>query len=231
MSLKTDIKSKVSSYFNEPYEIVETKIVPSTDYSKLTFGNKALVSDLAFLFADIRKSSQLHSTYGFKKAARIYQSFHDISVRIIESKDGKVRAFDGDRVMGVFSGDYKCSNAAEAALKIKWAIVNILNPKLTTPIKVGMGVDFGKTMITKVGKGRDNNNNDLVWIGKACNYASHLSGYGSNSSILTTRAYNKINKDSKYSDKGENMWSPIKLTLKDNSIIDVYESKFGWVVN
>ncbi|MCR9154387.1 MAG: adenylate/guanylate cyclase domain-containing protein [Bacteroidetes bacterium] len=229
MALKDDLTNKISSYFNEPYEIEETKLIPGTDYSKLTFGNKALVSELAFMFADIRNSSELHSTYGFKTAARIYQSFHDITVRVVESQEGKVRAFDGDRVMGVFAGDYKCSNAATAAMKIKWAVENILNSELTTPIKVGMGVDYGNTLITKVGKGRDSNNNDLVWIGKACNYASHLSGYGKNQTILTTRAYNKI--AIKKSSKGEEMWTKSQLTLKDNTVIDVYKSNWGWVIN
>lgn len=228
MALKGDLTNKISSYFNEPYEIEETKLIPGTDYSKLTFGNKALVSELAFMFADIRNSSELHNTYGFKTAARIYQSFHDITVRVVESQKGNVRAFDGDRVMGVFAGDYKCSNAAKAAMKIKWAVENILNNQLTTPIKVGMGVDYGDTLITKVGKGRDSNNNDLVWIGKACNYASHLSVYGKNQTILTTRAYNKI--AIKKSSKGEEMWTKSQLTLKDNKIIDVYKSNWGRVI-
>jgi len=133
--------------------------------------------------------------------------------------------------MGVFSGKFKCSNATETALKIKWAVVNILNPKLKTPLKVGIGIDFGKVMITKVGKGRDENNNDLVWIGQSCNYASHLSGYGANSTIITEKTYKRINKDSKLSDKGEDMWTRTDLTLKNEKKIVVYVSKFGWVIN
>lgn len=230
MAIKEDLQNKIGAFFNEPYQIAQTEIIPSTDYSKLTFGNSALTSELTFLFADLRGSSKLHEVYGFKDAARIYQSFHDIVVRIIEHKDGKVRAFDGDRVMGVFSGDYKCSNACEAALKIKWAIVNILNPKLTQPLKVGIGIDYGTTLITKVGKGRDPNNTDLVWIGKACNYASHLSGYGNNQTIITPRTYNRINEKSKYSEKRIDMWTLSKLTLKNNEIIDVYKSNYGWVL-
>jgi class 3 adenylate cyclase len=230
MALKSDLENKIGSYFNEPYEIEETTIVPSTDYSKLTFGNKALVSELCFLFSDIRNSSELHNEYGFKTAARIYQSFHDISVRIIESKDGKIRAFDGDRVMGVFSGKWKCSNATQAAMKIKWAVKNILNAHLEVPIEIGTGIDFGNTLISKVGKGRDSNNNDLVWIGKACNYASHLSGHGRNSTIITTRTYNRINDKSKFSGE-KDMWTKKTLTLKNEKTIYIYESKWGWVIS
>lgn len=231
MALKSDLTHKINSYFNEPYEVSETKIVPSTDYSKLTFGNKALVSELCFLFVDIRKSSKLHSTYGWKTAARIYQSFHDITLRNIERKDGKVRAFDGDRIMGVFSGDFKCSNACEAALKIKWSVINLLNPKIKTPLSIGVGVDYGKTMITKVGKGRDSNNSDLVWIGKACNHASHLSSFGNNSTYISKGVYNKINDSSKYSDKGENMWTSGTITIKNEEKVPIYYSRWGWVLN
>ena len=66
MALLEELKSKILSFKNEAYEVEETTIVPSTDFSKLTFGNKGLSCEFAFLFADIRKSSQLHDTYGFK---------------------------------------------------------------------------------------------------------------------------------------------------------------------
>lgn len=230
MPLKTDLENKINTYFSEKYEVDETKIVPSTDYSKLTFGNKGLKAELAFLFIDIRKSSEMHTTYGFANTARILQSFHDICVRIIESKDGNIRAFDGDRIMGVFAGEYKCSNATQAARKIKWAIQNFLNPYLKTPIQIGNGVDFGDTLITKVGKGRNLNNNDLVWIGQACNYASHLSGYGKNTTIITQRTYNRMSNDSKFYN-GTNMWTEKEITIKNEKRIKVYESNWGYVVD
>ena len=53
MALKEDIENKVNSYFNEPYKVEETTIIPDTDYSKLTFGNKGLTAELAFLFVEI----------------------------------------------------------------------------------------------------------------------------------------------------------------------------------
>tara|TARA_B110000902_G_scaffold210996_1_gene241570 strand:- start:372 stop:1064 length:693 start_codon:yes stop_codon:yes gene_type:complete len=230
MSLKSDIENKVKSYFTEPYTVEDTKIVPDTDYSKLTFGNKGLKAELAFLFVDIRKSSEMHTTYGFADTARIYQSFHDICIRIIESKDGKIRAFDGDRIMGVFSGEHKCSNATQSARKIKWAIQNILNQHLKIPIKIGIGIDFGNTLIAKVGKGRDTNNNDLDWIGQACNYASHLSGYGKDTTLITSRTYNRMNENSKFYN-GKSMWSEKKLTIKNGKEIDVYESNWGFIVD
>ncbi len=134
MPLKLEIETKLSSFFKEKFDVKETTIVPSTDYSKLTFGNTGLISDLCFLFVDIRESSKLHERYGFANAARIYESFHEINVRLINTNNGKVRAFDGDRIMAVFSGDNKCTNAVKTAMQINWAIRNILNTHLLVVI-------------------------------------------------------------------------------------------------
>lgn len=230
MTTKENLTQKISGYFRTPYTIENTTIIPTTDYSRLTFGNKALTSELAFLFADIRSSSNLHETYGFQKAAMVYQSFHDISVKIITEMNGKVRAFDGDRVMGVFSGETKCTNAVKAAMKINWCVINILNIHLNPKLEVGFGIDFGPTLITKVGAGRDPNNSDLAWIGKACNYAAHLSGYGKNETYITTNLYNRMNDSAKLSGGKINMWKYKEIVLKDGKKTDVYVSSWIWKV-
>lgn len=222
MALLDDLKSKISSYSNEKYEIEETSIVPSTDYSKLTFGNKGLTSEFAFLFVDIRQSSQLHDVYGFKTAAKIYQSFHEINVRVINANDGNVRAFDGDRAMGVFSGSLKRTNAVKAAMQIQWAIRTILNPTLKTSILCGAGIDNGITLVTKVGKGRNSENQDLVWIGKASNHASHLANEAKNSTIISVDTFANMAKDNKTSSDGKQMWSSKILTLKDGTKVNCY---------
>ena len=229
MALLEELNGKIDAYVKQPYEIEETTIVPDTDTAKLTFGNKGLTCEYAFLFMDIRKSSQLHEQYGFPKAAKIYQSFHDINVRVIEENSGSVRAFDGDRVMGVFVGASKNSNAVKAAMQIQWAIRNILNPKLQTKITCGGGIDYGKILVTKIGKGRNKNNNDLVWIGKADNYASHLANEAKNTIIISTNSYDVLVADRKVSD-GKNMWQSKVLTLKNGTNVNCYESSYGWVI-
>jgi len=231
MALKEDLENKISSYFKEQYNVEETSIVPDTDYSKLTFGNKGLTAELAFLFVDIRKSSEMHTTYGFANAARIYQSFHDICVRIITHFNGNIRSFDGDRVMGIFAGGSKCTNAVKSAMKIRWAVNKLLSPHLKQPIKIGCGIDFGKTLIIKVGKGRDDNNKDLVWVGQASNYAAHLSDIGNNTIIISERTYNRMGASTKWAntdEKTQNMWKYKYLTLNNGKKIKVLESNWIW---
>ncbi len=229
MALLDDIKNKINSYAKEKYEVEETTIVPATDYSKLTFGNKGLTCDFAFLFVDIRQSSQLHDLYGYKTAAKIYQSFHEINVRVIKANSGNVRAFDGDRAMGVFSGSLKRTNAVRASMQIQWAIRTILNPALGTKIMCGAGVDNGPTLVTKVGQGRNTENQDLVWIGKASNYASHLANEASNSTIISVDTYNNMDKDNKTSSDGRAMWTSKIITLKNGTKVNCYESEWGWI--
>ena len=228
-----ELKNKINAYFTEKYEVEETTIIPSTDYSKLTFGNKGLTSEFCFLFVDIRKSSKIHEVYGFANAARIYQSFHDINVRVIDKNEGSVRAFDGDRIMGVFAGDSKNTNAVRSSMQIQWAIRNLLNKYLDVKLNIGIGIDFGKILITKVGKGRDPNNNDLVWVGQACNYASHYCQEANNTIIISEKTYNAMNESVKYSSntKEKNMWNRKIISLKNNQDIICYETTWHWEIN
>lgn len=229
MSLIEDIKTTTDTFFNHDFTIAETTIVPSTDYSKLTFGNNGLSAELAFLFIDIRKSSELHETYGEIGAAKIYQSFHDMNVRIINRRDGQVRSFDGDRIMGVFSGNRKNNNAVEAALNIRYAVSQVLNKKLPIgkKINIGIGIDYGKVLITKVGRGRNDSNNDLVWVGKACNYASHMCNESQNKIYISPAVYNRLDDSNKIA-SGENMWEKVIMTLKNQKLIYTYRTTYYW---
>ena len=103
------------------------------------------------------------------------------------------------------------------------------NLKKNTQVKI-TNILNNKSIIAKVGKGRDTNNNDLVWIGQACNYASHLSGYGKDTTLITSRTYNRMNENSKFYN-GKSMWSEKKLTIKNGKEIDVYESNWGFIVD
>lgn len=233
MALKDDLTNKILSYKRGKYEIQDTKTIPSAEDARLTYGNNGLKGEYAFLFADIRKSSQLITTYGLELTAKILQSYHDICVRVIISMGGEIRSFDGDRVMGVFAGDLKCSSAVEAAMKIQYGIKEILNPTLGTNIICGIGIDYGEALITKVGKGANVNNNDVVWIGKATNYASHLCNEADGCIIISSQVFPKLTDHSRYvmTSPKVDMWNSISLVLKTGSQIQCYKSRYTWTID
>lgn len=223
MSLTLDLTNKIKSYALGQYEIVKTTIIPEVTDQRLTYGNSGLLGEYTFLFVDIRQSSKLLGKYGNQLAAKILQSFHDINVRIIISNGGAIRSFDGDRVMGVFSGYNKQDNAVKAAMQIKYAIRTILNPILKADIKCGIGIDSGEVLITKVGKGANVNNNDVVFIGKAVNYASHLCNEANNCVIISPETYTKLTHSHLYQN-GISMWNILSIPLKTGAKITCYSS-------
>ena len=100
------------------------------------------------------------------------------SCRIIRSDGGEITAFDGDRVMAVYLGDSKNSNAAKSALKINWAVKNVINPAIkkqypdtSFEVAQAIGIDTSELFVARTGI---RGSNDLVWVGRAANYAAKL---------------------------------------------------------
>ncbi len=227
MGLFADLENKVSTYAKEKFVIDATNIIPDISHQKLTFGNTGLSGEFTFMFVDIRSSSHLSEIYGHEKAAKIYQCFHEINVNIINDNDGEVRAFDGDRIMGIFGGNGKNNNSVKAAMQIQWAITNILNTNLFVKIECGVGIDYGDTLITKIGKGRNKNNNDLIWVGKPINYASRLVNEAENKILISEEVYNRL-VDSRLYSHGILIWKLKHISLKSGKKILCYESNYTW---
>ena len=133
--------------------------------------------------------------------------------------------------MAVFIGDYKNTNAAKSALKIKWAVKEIVTPQMKRvytsddyEIKHVTGVDTSKLFVAKTGvRGA----NDLVWVGRAANHAAKLSALPATYTYITKAVYDKLNDEAKIGDDGRNMWEERKWTGFNDSTI--YRSAWGWV--
>lgn len=224
---KKRLKNKVSSFFREPFKTKEKKIIPDPYYPNLQKNNTGIICDLAFLFADIRCSSSLHKKYGIELSASIYKAFHEINVHFIEHYHGRVRAFDGDRIMGVFGKKGKASHAVASGMHILGAIRELLNAELATGINVGVGIDRGETLITKVGKGKDPNNQDLIWVGTSCNIASHLSEYGNNEIYATEDVFSDLREGWIYDVEGNQMWETTNLRVEGFEGVEIYKSGYS----
>lgn len=191
-----------------------------------------------FLYADLHDSTRL-AISNQRVAAEVFKSYLMGTTRIIRSLEGEVRSFDGDRVMGVFIGHVKNSNAAEAGIKINYFFSNVLIPAFNSfytgsfpsglLLNQTVGIDTSKVMVVRSGI---RNNNDLVWVGRAPNIAAKLSairreGY---STYITKAVFDVMNASSKFGGNPKQlMWE--SRTWPDGKAFNVetvYRSNWWW---
>jgi class 3 adenylate cyclase len=186
------------------------------------------------LYADLADSTDLIDNYKSLFAAEIYKSYLITACRIIRNHGGEITAFDGDRVMAVYLGKSKNSSAVHSALNIHWAVDKVINPAIKAQypntsfeLKQAVGIDTSQLLVAKTGiRGA----NDLVWVGRAANYAAKLCGVrqGSYVSFITEDVFKLLNDGSKYGgDPRQLMWN--KLMWAEMGIT-IYGSAFWWEV-
>lgn len=228
MAIKEDLEVYVSNTFKAAWTRRDGQKVPvETDVG---LGNVGVNLDAVCLYADMAKSTQLVDNYDPEFAAEIYKTFLYCASKLIRHHDGEITAFDGDRVMGVFIGGAKNSNAAKCALRINYAVQRIINPaiKVQYPssdyqVTHAVGIDSSPLLVSRIGY---RGNNDLIWMGKAGNYAAKLCAFrdGNFTSWITDAVYKSLSDEAKFSN-GVNMWEARNWTDKN---ITVYRSSYHW---
>jgi class 3 adenylate cyclase len=229
MGLKADLESQVAKIFGDQWNHPDGQKVPEPTDLKLD-SNDARVLDATVLYADMASSTDLVDSRKAHFAAEVYKAYLRCAAKIIQNRGGTITAYDGDRVMGVFIGDGKCSAAARAALELNWAVTNIVNVKLkaqypqeTYTLKHVVGIDTSQLWVARTGVRADN---DLVWVGRAANYGAKLCALnGKHSTYITDDVFRKLNDGSKYSN-GTLMWDKLTWTARNNATI--YGSTYWW---
>jgi class 3 adenylate cyclase len=182
-NLIEDVKSIISSEFSEV--ITETDSIPSIDDAGITYPNlvtkeqKSKIIETCVLYIDIRKSTQLNLNHRRDTLAKLYSSFARVMAQCGHCFDGKVRNIIGDRLMVLFNRNDCFTNAVNTAILMNSTSKYILNKYFPHDnIRCGIGIDYGKMLITKVGiikRGSENTSNkSLVWLGPPANIASKL---------------------------------------------------------
>jgi class 3 adenylate cyclase len=191
------------------------------------------------LFIDIRESTKIIDGFRRETGAKMYKSFLWGVTHIARMNDGEICSFNGDGVLIAFAGDYKRSHSTKAAMQMGWFAENILKPKLHSyfednqeldemKFNFGIGVDVGNVLVVRGGI-RGENNNDLVWVGNATNYAVKFSGIDDGELyhiFIGEDVYKKLNEDSKYIINGNQ-----KTDMWENRTwegVTVYRSKILW---
>lgn len=233
MSLSDDLNGAVKEIFEKEWSTRTGQVIPNPEDIKL--GNEAVEFEAAtVLYADLTGSTSLVNTKKWWFSAEIYKTFLYCAARIVRSQGGSITSYDGDRIMGVFIGDSQYASAARCALKINSAVHDIINPKLKTRyptanyvVKQVVGIDCSQLKAARTGV---RGGNDIVWIGRAANYAAKLTEIkATKSSWLTKDFYEKIPDSVKFGgDSKKNMWS--KYTWNENNDLTIYGSNWKWSV-
>ena len=195
-----NINSVISDWKNTGFTFNSKTSVPGLDDTNLTYGNgeekKGIEINTCVLFVDIRDSVQLTKDKQIRTMGKIYSVFTHCVLLAAQYEGGYVRNIIGDRVMVVFPQEDCYRKAVNCAITINH-IASIINKKFDNfEFKCGIGVDYGKLSVMKVGiqkKGAENDDNKgLVWVGDPANLASRL-----------TDCANKEFTDTNYSIHGE----------------------------
>ena len=229
MSLVEDYSNEVEEIFKQQWSVREGKKVPESE--DLALGNDAVKLDGAVLYADLDDSTNLVDGYKPAFAAEIYKTYLHCAAKVIRSEGGVITSYDGDRIMAVYIGELKNTCAARSALKINYTVTEIINPLLkkyypATDYRVRqvVGIDTSELFVARTGI---RGSNDLVWVGRAANYAAKLSSLSADyPSRLTEAVYKKSNKSAKYSNDGKPMWK--EATWNDMDGMRIYRSTWRW---
>jgi class 3 adenylate cyclase len=215
--------------FKAKWDERDGNVVPEDD--SLTLGNDAVKLKATVLYADLADSTNLVDGHAPFFSAEMYKTFLHCAAKIIRSENGFITAYDGDRIMAVYIGELKNSRAVRSALKINFAVSQVINPaqqgfyvKSFFTMKHVVGVDTSDLFIAKTGvRGA----NDLVWVGRAANYAAKLSSLpASFATYITKEVHDVIINELKVFTDGRAIWEPVRWNNFDDRII--YRSNWWW---
>jgi adenylate cyclase len=215
-SVRKEIQGIVDSDFN--IIIKETDKVPSIDDPDITYPNliskeqKCKLIETCILYIDIRKSTDLNLNHRRNTMAKLYSSFVRAMAKAGSYYGGKVRNIIGDRLMVVFDTINCYTNAVNTAILMNSVSSYILNKEFPhNEVKCGIGIDFGKMLVTKTGiikKGVENTSNkSLVWLGRPANISSKLTDVANKTTTKTkTNRIPTIKEGHRYSHLKDLQW-------------------------
>ncbi len=229
MSLEDDLYSKVVATFDTNWKEREARQVPEPQDVQL--GNDGVKLQGAVLYADLAESTELVQGHKAWFAAEVYKAYLYCASKLIAGEGGAITAFDGDRVMGVFVGEAKEKAAVRCALKINYAVVKVINPAIekkypntTYRVRQAVGVDTSSLFVARTGI---RGSNDLVWVGRAANYAAKLCSLRESSfaSWITKDVYDALDQSTRIGANGAAMWEERNWTARN---MTVYRSSWSW---
>jgi class 3 adenylate cyclase len=229
MGLKEDLTNEVMGIFASTWDTETTKNVPASEDLRLNANHAKDLEMATVLYADLDGSTRMVDNHKWWFSAEIYRAYLRCAAQIIRNEGGVITAYDGDRVMAVFTGDYKNTTAVKAALKINYAVEMILRPEITTwhkdqnfQLKHVIGIDTSQLHAARVGVHGDN---DIVWVGRAANYAAKLSSLSDHPIWITDSVHVRLNDEAKLHD-GKDIWMPYTWNAMNQK--SIFATTYHW---
>lgn len=226
-----DILKEIRAVFGKKWSTREGRQVPEAE--DLALGNDAVTLSGTVLYADMADSTGLVNGFRPWFAAEVYKAYLLGACRAIRNNGGEITAFDGDRVMAVFLGNSKNTTAVKSALQINYLVektnemLRSAYPTTAYTLRQTVGIDTSDLFVARTGI---RNANDLVWVGRAANYAAKLSALGDQDypTYITDQVFAKLNAEAKFGGQGkELMWEKRVWTKYQKT---VYRSNWWWEI-
>ena len=209
MALGDNLGSEVGKIIQEGWRTKDRRGVPKL--TDLELSNDAATLEGTVLYADLDDSTRLVDTEPPEFAAHVYKCFLTCAARIIHSENGTITAYDGDRIMAVYTGGNKDDRAARTALKINFAVREIVNPAIrheypTSSHSVNhvVGIDTSNLFVARTGV---RGFNELVWVGRAANHAAKLSARSGAPTQITAEVHERLSEGVIYDQERRSVWT------------------------
>ena len=208
-----ELTDQAEGILTTKWDVRDGTVIPASE--DVTLKDGAVKLEATFLYADLANSSKLAKVCPWETTAKIIRSYLACCTRLIIAYSGKIRSFDGDRVMGVFIGDHKNAHAVKCAREIDWVVEKIINPKAREKFKSiqendihirhAVGIDTGEAVAVRAGI---RENNDLIWIGEPPSFAAKLSELREYPYciFISKKCFSKLRDAQKEMSNGELVW-------------------------
>lgn len=232
MGFSEDLKADIEKIFHDKWDQRDGYNIPTVD--SLGLGNDAVDLKLAtVLYADMADSTDLVMKHKPFFAAEVYKAYLLTCARIVRKNGGQITAYDGDRIMAVYDSVSCETDAVKTAMQIKYAVSEYINPAIKQEypdtsfvLQQSVGIDTSDIRVARIGI---RNNNDLVWVGRAPNYAAKLCALRDEpyTTWITGDIYDSLEDTARVS-KGKNMWEEYVWKARGN--LRIFRSHYKWKV-
>ena len=228
MAIQEDLIAELDGIFPKAWDEQATESIPDPEDVRLNNHAKHL-GQATVLYADLNGSTKMVDNFIWWFSAEIYKAYLRCAARIIVLNGGRITAYDGDRIMAIYTGESKNTSAVRSALCINWAVTELIRPAILQQypsskfeLNHSIGIDSSELRASRIGV---RGNNDLVWIGRAANHAAKLTSVPGAPIWITKHVHDKINDAVKFHE-GTSMWKRWHWTSMENA--EIYSSTYIW---